>query len=142
MSSVKKSPSVLRNQNLLRNGWTVLMKSLWLFDISACFRSTKNHQDCGVQGQWFMHYTALVLKYLIHPWHIYLHRSFENNKLFYQSQQDWRNFSATLPAKATWIAKLSTVFKIGNETEMKTLQSLEANIHTLDMSTYKYSQRF
>ena len=27
---------------------------LWLFDISNGFRFTKNQQDSGVQGQWFM----------------------------------------------------------------------------------------
>ena len=35
-----------------------------------------------------------------------------------------------------------TVFKIGNQTEIKSLQKLEANFHTLNMSTFKYSKQF
>ena len=41
-----------------------------------------------------------------------------------------------------WAQKGSTVFKIGNQTEIKSLQNLEANFHTFNMSTIKYSKRF
>ena len=36
----------------------------------------------------------------------------------------------------------STVFKIGNQTEIKSLQKLEANFHTFNMSTFKYNKWF
>ena len=34
------------------------------------------------------------------------------------------------------------MFKIDNQTEMKSLQKLETNFHTFNMSTIKYSERF